>query len=273
MRALQFDEFGGPEVLHVADVPEPVPGDGQLRVAVRAVAVNPYDTKVRQGMFGGDLPKGTGMDVAGVTDAGEAVFGQASGPGAAEVAILANWARKPDSLSFEEAAGYVTACETAVRCLDTVGVKEGDVVAIAGAAGGVGSAAVQFAVARGARVIGTASEGNHDYLRELGAEPVAHGGIGDVRMDAGIDTAGRGAAAEMIERCDRVVTIADYEPPEGVRLTTRSSAWHALAEAAALHEQGRFSLPVAGVFSFEDAAEAHRRSETGHTRGKLILVP
>ena len=141
---------------------------------MRAVAINPFDTKVRRGVMGGDLPKGTGMDVAGVADDGTAVFGAAAGPGAAEYAVLAHWATKPDSLSFEEAAGYVTACETAVRCLDLIDVGDGDTVVIVGASGGVGSAAVQFAVARGARVIGTASAGNHDYLRELGAEPTTH---------------------------------------------------------------------------------------------------
>ena len=280
MRALQYTEFGGPEVLRIADVPVPEAGPDQVRIEVRAAAVNPADTKKRRGLWGGDLPVIPGFDAAGVVEGtGERVFGAAAGGACAEQAVLAHWAAMPEDLSFEEAAGFVTTAETAVRSLDLVGVREGATVVIVGASGGVGSAAVQFAVARGARVIGTTSPANHDYLRALGAEAVAHDALSDVsgRVDAGFDTAGRGAVSTLIELtgdASRVVTIADFDAGElGAHVTSRPSAWHALQEAADLYAAGRFSIPVADVYAFEDAAEAHRRSEEGHVRGKLILVP
>ena len=158
-----------------------------------------------------------------------------------------------------------------------------------GAAGGVGQAAVQFAIADGAgTVIGTASEGNHDYLRTLGVTPTTYGeGLADrVRalapqgVDLAFDTAGRGVLPALIEITGdpgKVVTIASYDAADyGVLLTAgggEARSWDALAKAADLFEQGRFSLPVAQSFPFDQAAEAHRVSEGGHVRGKLVLVP
>ncbi len=287
MRALQFSETGDPDVLHVADIPEPHAGDGQVRVVVRAVAVNPFDWKLRSGMVDVDLPRTLGDDVAGIVDeigagvedvaVGDAVFGRAVRAGAAEYAVVEHFVAKPDGLSLEQAAGFVMGAETATRSLDEVGVGEGDTVVIAGASGGVGSAAVQLAVARGARVIGTSSARNHDYLRELGAEPIDHDGIKDVEgpVDAGLDLAGKGAVADLIELTgdpDKVVTIADFSD-HGARLSTKATAWHGLGVVAGLYEQGRFTLPVAQTFALEDAAEAHRLSEDGHVRGKLVLIP
>lgn len=295
MRALQFSAFGDPDVLTVVDAPEPHAGPGRLRVAVRAVAVNPVEWKQRRGFMGGDLPRIPGTDVAGVVDevgdgvegvrAGDAVFGSAVGDGYAELVVLQAFAIKPDGLSFEEAAGFVMASETAVRALDVVGVGDGTTLVIAGAAGGVGGAAVQLAVARGARVIGTASEDNHDYLRSLGAEPTTYGDgqVDRIRalapdgVDAGFDTAGKGAVADLIEltgNADAVVTIADFGE-HGAHITSGSEgrSWQALDTAAQLWSEGRFSLPVAATYAFEDAPEAHRVSEAGHVRGKLILTP
>jgi NADPH:quinone reductase-like Zn-dependent oxidoreductase len=297
MRALMFDEYGPPDVLHVAEAPEPHAARGQIRVAVRAVAVNPIDCKIRRGgMMEVELPYIGGGDVAGVVDevgdgvsdvaVGDAVFGGATGAGAAEHAVLQAGATKPDDLSFEQAAGFVTAAETAVRAMDLVAVGEGSVLVIAGAAGGVGSAGVQLALARGARVIGTASEGNHDYLRSLGAEPTTYGdGLADRvraladRVDAGFDTAGKGAVRDLIELTGdpaKVVSIADFGAAElGAHVTSggEGRSWHALQQAADLYTAGRFSLPVAQTFAFADAAEAHRLSEDGHVRGKLVLTP
>jgi NADPH:quinone reductase-like Zn-dependent oxidoreductase len=299
MRAVQFDETGGPEVLHIAEVEEPHAGPGQIRVAVRAAALNPFDHKLRSGAAGSAQgPVTTGLDAAGVVDevgegvqgvsAGDEVFGSAKGGAAAEHAVLTHWARKPASMSFEEAAGLTTAVETAQRALDTVGLKPGDTVLVNGAAGGVGQAAVQLARAEGAGlVIGTASEGNHEYLRSLGATPTTYGEGLPARVrelapdgvDLALDTAGRGVLPALVEITgdpQKVVTIASYDAADyGVHLTTggASRAWGALAHAAELFERGEFSLPVERVFSFEEAAEAHRLSETGHVRGKLVLVP
>lgn len=235
MKSIQYHEFGGPEVLQIVERPDPHPGPGQVRVAVRAVGINPIDWKMRRGLTGGDLPQGTGREVAGVVDElgdgvsdvtlGQEVFGfAAGGGGASEFALLADYAPIPASLEFAHAAGLPVAVETAVRTLDLLGVGEGSTVLINGAAGGVGGAAVQIAVARGAGVIGTASEPNHAYLRSLGAEP------------------------------------------------TTERAVHALREIGGLIASGRFAQPVAGTFAFEEAAEAQRVSENGHVRGKLILL-
>lgn len=299
MRAVQFDETGGPEVLHVAEVEEPHAGPGQIRVAVRAAGINPFDHKQRSGAAGGAQGTvTTGLDAAGVVDevgdgvdgvaAGDEVFGSAKGGAAAEYAVLTHWARKPPSMSFEEAAGLTTAVETAQRALDTVGLKPGDTVLVNGAAGGVGQAAVQLALAEGAgAVIGTASEGNHDHLRALGATPTTYGEGLPARVrelapdgvDLALDTAGRGVLPALVEITgdpQKVVTIASYDAADyGVHLTTGGAtrAWSALAHAAELFERGEFRLPVERAFPFEQAAEAHRLSETGHVRGKLVLVP
>jgi NADPH:quinone reductase-like Zn-dependent oxidoreductase len=279
---------GGP------DVDEPHAGPGQIRIAVRAASVNPIDWKKRSGMMQLDLPYVPGHDAAGVVDevgdgvdgvaAGDEVFGFTAGGGGgyAEFAVLDSWAAKPAELSFEEAAGYPVAVETATRVLDLLG--DGETIVINGATGGVGTAAVQLARARGLRVIGTASESNHDTLRALGAEPTTYGdGLAErVRAlggaDLAFDVAGFGAVPALIEITgspDKVVTIAQYDAGElGVRISGGSRAGeYALAEAAELAAQGKFSLPVARTFSFDEAAEAHRASQDGHVRGKLVLVP
>ena len=296
MRAVRFSEFGGPEVLHVEEVEEPHPGPGRIRVAVRAAGVNPFDNKVRRGMFGGELPKVPGLEAAGVVEevgegvegagAGDEVFGFAVGGAAAEHALLDDFARKPAGMPFEVAGGLPVAVETAVRVLDELGVADGHTLVVNGAAGGVGTAAVQFARARGARVIGTASERNHDFLREIGAEPTTYGegmvervrALAPGGVDRAFDTAGKGALPELVELTgtpDHVMTIADFNAAElGVRVSTGAErAVRALGQAAELFEAGGLRMPVARTFPFEDAADAHRVSEEGHVRGKVVLVP
>jgi len=298
MRAVQFSQFGGPEVLELVELPDPHPAAGQIRVAVRAAGVNPIDWKIRTGAMGGALPQRTGQEVAGVVDevgegvsdvvAGDEVFGSAVGGGAAELALLAHYARIPPSLDFAAAAALPVAVETAIRTLDLLGVDEGMTVLVNGAAGSVGQAAVQFARERGARVIGTASPGNHEFLRSLGAEPTTYGeGLADrVRalapegVDRALDAAGGGALPALVELTggsEHVVTIADFQGAEqtGVKATGgpgTERAWRALAAATELIEAGRFSLPVAQTFPLDQIAEAHRLSETGHVRGKLVLL-
>jgi NADPH:quinone reductase-like Zn-dependent oxidoreductase len=297
MKAVQFAEFGGPEVLQVADVEEPHPGPGQVRIKVKAVGVNPAEWKARRGMFGGPLPRIPGSDVSGVVDEvgegvsgvspGDEVFGFAIGRAYAEYAVMDHFVPKPAEMSWEESAGIPVTAETAVRVLDTLGVGPGDTLLIKAAAGGVGTAAVQIARGRGVEVIGTASEANQDYLRELGAIPTTYGpGLVDrVRqlapqgVDYAFDAAGRGALPDLIEitgSADRVVTIADYGGAQehGVRLSgsQRGRALHAFDEVVNLYRDGRFSVPIAQTFRLEDAAEASRISEEGHVRGKMILL-
>lgn len=297
MRAIQFKRFGGPEVLEVVELPEPHATAKQVRVAVKAVGINPVDWKLRQGMMGGELPRGTGLEVAGVVDevgdetsgvaVGDAVFGSTQN-GAAEFAVLEHYAPIPGSLDFAGAAGLSVAVETATRTLDLLDVGEGQTVLVNGAAGVVGSSTVQLARERGAKVIGTASAVNHDYLRSLGATPTTYGEglVERVRelapdgVDRAIDDAGGGALPALVELAggpEHVVTIADYEGAQntGVRMTggpDSKRAWYALAEIGELIDAGRFSLPVAQAFPLEQIADAHRLSETGHVRGKLVLL-
>jgi NADPH:quinone reductase-like Zn-dependent oxidoreductase len=302
MKAVTFTEYGGPEVLHVAEADEPHPGPGQIRIAVRAAGVNPLDWKARSGALRDVMPVSfpviDGRESAGVVDevgpdvtdvaAGDEVFGFAVGGAAAEYVLLDAYARKPAGLSWEEAAGLPVAVETSVRVFTVLGgLGEGQTIVINGAAGGVGSAAVQLAVARGARVIGTASERNHDFLRSLGAEPTTYGdglvervrALAPEGVDLAFDTAGRGGVPDLITLTGdpaRVATIADFAAAAlGVKVTGGGDfrATEALGEAAELIEAGRLRLPVARTFTFAEAPEAHRVSQDGHVRGKLILVP
>jgi NADPH:quinone reductase-like Zn-dependent oxidoreductase len=300
MKAAQFSQFGGPEVLEIVDLPDPHPGPGQIRIAVHAVGVNPSDWKARKGLMpGGELPQTAGHEVAGVvdevgdgvTDVGVAdrVFGFADGgAGAAELALLSRYAPIPSSLGFAEAAGLPVAVETATRALDELGVQAGSTLLISGASGGVGSAAVQLAVARGARVIGTASPANQEYLRSLGAEPVVYGAglvervraIAPHGVDKALDVAGSGVLPELIELAggaDHVRTIADFAGAKehGVTFSRGSDAGralHAIGDIGELIESGLFSLPVSQTFPLADIAEAQRVSEDGHVRGKLVLL-
>jgi NADPH:quinone reductase-like Zn-dependent oxidoreductase len=300
MRAVQFNNYGGPDVLHVGDLAEPHAGAGQVRVTVRAVGVNPIDWKRRSGAMAQfmpvEFPSIPGEEVAGVVDevgdgvddvaVGDEVFGFAVGGGAAEYALVDHYAGKPAGLSWAEAAGLSAVAETAVRALDLLGVVADQTVLVNGAAGGVGTAAVQFARARGARVIGTASEANHEFLRTLGAEPTTYdeGMVDRVRqlapdgVDRALDTAGRGALVDLIEITgspDNVVTTADFNATEhGVRVTSAADkrAWEALGQAARLYEAGRFSMHVEQAFPLDQAPEAQRISQAGHVRGKLVLI-
>lgn len=298
MQAVQFAEYGGPEVLRLVEVDEPHAGEGQVRVAVRAAGVNGIDWKIRAGYMGGGTPlaepAGTGMDAAGVVDevgegvsdvaVGDAVFGMGSAT-LAEYAVLSTWVMKPSGMSFEEAAGYPVPVETAIRILDQIGVQQGETLLVSGAAGGVGSSVVQIARQRGVDVIGTASERNQEHLRSLGATPTTYGpGLVDrVRalapngVDAALDIAGSGVIPELIELtgdASKVLSIADFTAPEqGAQIsTTSTNTAGAMEEAARLFTEGAFSLPVAKTFPLEEAAEAQATSQAGHVAGRLIVT-
>jgi NADPH:quinone reductase-like Zn-dependent oxidoreductase len=298
MKAARFSQFGGPEVLEIAELPDPHPGPGQIRIAVRAAGVNSSDWKKRQGLMDQQLPQTLGYEAAGIVDelgegitdaaVGDRVFGFTGMEGAqAELAVLSYYAPIPPSLDFPDAAALPAAIETATRALDQLAVVAGSTLLINGASGNIGSAAVQLAVARGARVIGTASPANHDYLRSHGAEPVAYGQglIGRVRrlapegVDLALDVAGNGILPELIQLTgspEQVVTIADFDGAKEHAVTfsrgDTGRAVHVLAEIGGLIESGHFSLPVAQTFPLADIAQAHRVSEAGHGRGKLVLL-
>ncbi|MBQ0951257.1 NADP-dependent oxidoreductase [Streptomyces coelicoflavus] len=307
MRALRFPEYGPPSVLEIADVPEPHAGPGRIRIAVKVSGVTPADCGVRSGglrdVMPVNLPHVLGVDAAGVVDEvgvgvsgvgpGDEVFGIVDladrGGANADHAVLAVWASKPDALSWEQVGGAAN-IETATRVLDQLKVTVGTVLLIEGAAGGVGTVAAQLAVARGAIVVGTASADNHAFLAELGAAATTYGpGLRErvatlvpAGVDVVLDCAGSGSLPELVDLAggpDRVVTIADLGAAKhGVHLSRSMGpgadrqAVEGLAQAAALAEQGRFTVPVAAAFPLEDAADAHRLSETGHARGKIVLT-
>jgi NADPH:quinone reductase-like Zn-dependent oxidoreductase len=298
MKAARFSQFGGPEVLEIVDLPDPHAGPGEVRIAVRAAGINASDWKKREGLMDDELPQTLGYEAAGVVDEvgegvvgvtiGDRVFG-ASGDGAAqaELAVLSFFAPIPPSLDFADAAALPAAVETATRSLDQLGVRSGSTVLINGASGSVGGAAVQLAVVRGARVIGIAGPANQEYLRSLGADPVVYGeglvervrALAPEGVELALDVAGNGVLPELIELtgdAERVVTIADFlgARERGVRFSSGDAgrAVNALDEIGELIESGRFSLPVAKTFPLAEIAEAHRVSENGHLRGKLVLL-
>ncbi len=300
MRALQFTTYGGPEVLTWAEAPDPHAGPGQIRIAVRAASVNPIDWTLMSGALSGgqplDGPGYLGFDAAGVVDeVGEGVTGVSVGDDVlgrgsntqAGYAVLDSWAAKPSSVDWAVAAAAGVAGEKAERGLRLLGVKAGDTVFVDGGAGGVGATAVQLAVARGATVIASASEANHDYLREIGATPVLYGegvvarvqAAADGPVDAVFDVVGKTPVEDLVSLApepSQVVSIANFDAGRaGARVTGGSEdsrPVEALALVADLLSQSTLVIKVQ-TFPFERAAEAYRISQEGHLRGKLVLVP
>ncbi|QIS02164.1 zinc-binding dehydrogenase [Nocardia brasiliensis] len=296
MKAVRFAEYGGPEVLDLTEIAEPHPGPGQVRIAVRAAGVNPHDWRTRAGQFRRirpiDLPSGVGQDAAGVVDeVGDGVTDveigtQVLGRGTntyAEFAVLSSWARIPDGVGFAEAAGYPSVVETALRTLRMVDVRAGQTLLVSGAAGGVGSAVLQIARERGITVIGTAGAANLDYVRGLGALATTYGDgwvervrrLG--RVDAALDLNGTGVLRGLLDLTgspDKVVTIADLEAPMlGIRFAgVGGSMPDALAVAVDLIARKKLYIPVAQSYSLADAAAAHADSQSGHTRGRRVLL-
>ena len=300
MRALQFRAYGGPEVLEWAEAPDPHAGQGQIRIAVRAASVNPIDWKAISGAMSVGQPMFDtgylGYDAAGVVDevgdgvtgvaVGDEVFGRGRNT-QAEYPVLDSWAVKPPSVDWAVAAAAGVAGETGERGLRLLDVNAGDTLFVDGGAGGVGAATVQMALARGAKVIASSSEANHDYLREIGATPVLYGeGVAErVRaaaggpVDAVFDVAGKTPAEELISLApepSQMVSIANFAAGQaGARVTgggADSRPMEALAQVADLLAQNKLVIKVQ-TFPFDRAAEAYRISQAGHVRGKLVLVP
>lgn len=304
MFAVQFDRFGPPEILAVGTRPEPHAGPAEVRVRATAAGVSPVDLALRAGLSPSRnqlvLPHVPGVDAAGVIDevgagvdgfeVGDEVFGSVNvarlGGASAQFAVLAFWAAKPVSMPWAAAGAAGTSIETATRALDVLGAGEGTTVLIDGAAGGVGSIAVQLAVARGARVIGTARPGSHGFLASLGAIPVTYGdGLAErVRdlapVDLALDVAGAGSLGALVAITGdpaAVITLADFTgPARGVRLSLgqyggEPDGRHGLAVAAALSAQGRLRVPVREVFPAARAAAAHAAAAQAPRQGKIVL--
>jgi NADPH:quinone reductase-like Zn-dependent oxidoreductase len=300
MRALQYSAYGGPEVLEWKQAPDPHAGPGQIRISVQAASVNPIDWKQLGGFLAGGQPMvGTGYlgyDAAGVVDevgegvtdvsVGDDVLGRGQNT-QAEYAVLGSWVAKPSSVDWAVAAAVGVAGETSERVLRLLDVTSGDTLFVDGGAGGVGAVAVQMALARGARVIASSSEANHDYLREIGAIPVLYGegsidrvlAAAGGQADAVFDVAGKTPVEELIRLApepSQVVTIANFAAGEaGARVTgggDDSRPMEAMALVAELLVQNKLVVKVQ-TFPFDRAAEAYRISQGGHVRGKLVLVP
>jgi NADPH:quinone reductase-like Zn-dependent oxidoreductase len=308
-RTVVAEAYGGPEVLVLQDIELPEPGQGQVLVDVRAAGTNPIDYKLYGGEMGRDpakLPMPVGGEVAGVvavitpgaagytgplTVGDEVIVTNISGGYSERVlAEASDVGHKPASLSFEQASGLLLVGGTAWHLLTKTQVGTGDTVLIHGASGGVGLMAVQLAVARGAKVIATASPARHDQLREYGAEPVAYGeGLADrVRaigpVDAALDLVGTDEAldtsVELVADRGRIATIAGFVHAGelGIAVLTGADGGQEIRDAAraeliALAAAGTLIVTVDRTFALEEASEAHRYLQTGHARGKVVLVP
>ncbi|GAB2685039.1 NADP-dependent oxidoreductase [Saccharopolyspora gloriosae] len=300
MRAVRYHEYGGVEELVVEQAPEPHPGAGEIRIRVAAAGVNPVDWKVRSGaardFLTVELPAIPGRDAAGVVDeigtgvsgvnVGDRVFGLGGVTGAsAESAVLSAWAAAPDTWDDAQAASAGLASVTAIGGLNPLGPLEGRTLLVEGGAGGVGSAAIEIAIARGATVIATAGERNHAYLASLGAVPTTYGpglaervgALAPGGVDAALDTAASGSLADLVAIVGdpaRVSTVADQAGAArlGAHQANAENNPAYLAEAAELGAQGRYTPQVERTFSLDELAEAHSYVERGHTRGKVAIL-
>ena len=302
-RAVRFTEYGDVDVLDVVEVARPVPGPGQVLVRVRAAGINIGEAKIRQGLMAerwpSTFPSGQGSDFAGVVDEiGSDVTGLAVGDevlgftdnraSQADDVVVGpdNLVAKPPTVPWEVAGSLFVAGTTAYAAVRAVSVGDGDTVVVAGAAGGVGSIAVQLASMRGATVIGLASEPNHGWLRDHGVVPVSYGDgvverINRVagHVDAFIDTFGAGyveLAIELGVDPARIDTIADFAAVKrfGVKGDGNAAAAdrRVLAELADLVATGRLEVPIAATYPLAEVRDAYRELAGGHVHGKIVLL-
>jgi NADPH:quinone reductase-like Zn-dependent oxidoreductase len=305
-RAVRYDQFGGIDVLRVDEVERPIPGDGQVLVRVKAAGINPSEAAIRTGavakLFPSTFPSGQGSDLAGVIEeVGPGVDGFSTGDevigftqqraSQAELVLVeaGDLTRKPEKVRWEVAGGLYVIGVTASGAVQSVHLREGETVVISGAAGGVGSLAVQLARRTGATVIGLASEGNHAWLKSHGVIPVAYGdGVeGRIRaaapggVDAFIDAFGGGyveLALALGVAADRIDTIADFAAAAkyGVKTdggTAAGPGARVLADLAGLIADGHLEVPIANVYPLAQVREAYTELERRHTRGKIVLRP
>jgi len=306
-KAVQFDSYGGIDVLQVREVPRPVPGAGEVLVEVKAASINPSEAVIRSGalhhMFPATFPSGQGSDLAGVVaelgpDAsdfavGDEVIGfsMRRSSHAEYVTVPANQLTpRPAKVPWEVAGSLFVAGVTAYAAVRSVQLAPGSTVVIAGAAGGVGSIAVQLARRSGATVLGIAGPSNDAWLAGHGVVPVNYGDNLPARLraaaksghiDALLDFFGGGYVAMAVQDLklspDKVDTIADFEAVKRFGVQSKGGADAAsaavVAELAELVERGELEVPIAGVFALDDVREAFRQVELRHTRGKLVLRP
>ena len=304
-RAVRFDQYGGLEVLKVVDVDRPTPGPGKVLVRVKAAGINPGEASIRKGLFAerwpSTFPSGQGSDLAGVVEQ--------VGPGVANVAVgdevigftndrasqaefvlveSSNVVPRPANVSWEQAGTLFVAGTTAYAAVRSVALNAGDTVVVSGAAGGVGSIAVQLARNAGAKVIGLAGDGNRKWLADHGVIPISYGdGVEDRiraasggKVDAFIDTFGGGyveLAIKLGVAPNRIDTIIDFAAAAKYGVKTEGSFEAAtagvLGELAGLMAAGRLEIPIAKVYPLAEVRDAYRDLEKRHTRGKIVLEP
>jgi NADPH:quinone reductase-like Zn-dependent oxidoreductase len=292
---------GGPEVLTTIEIDEPTAAPGQVRIKVRTAGVQPIDLTIRQGRTPPGMtvqyPQVLGNEFAGTVDqVGADVTGFAVGDAVLGFQTLGCYAQyvvvggdqivaKPPGMTWEIAGGLPGAGQTAHTAIEELGVRAGDTLLVHGAAGAVGTVAVQLARLAGAAVIGTASEPNHEYLRSLGVVPVTYGdGLAErVRqlapqgVDVSLDAAGPDAlraAVELVADRRRIATIVAFElaPQLGVRFLRSQRSAARLVQLVRLVDEGSVRIHLRGTYPLERAADAHRELATGHGRGKVVLA-
>jgi len=303
-KAVRFDEYGGVDVLKVIDVPRPVPASGQVLVQVKATGINPGEAKIREGLlharFPATFPSGEGSDLAGIVaatgpgvtgfSAGDEVIGFTNNRASHAQYVLAeaeNLTPKPAGVPWEAAGSMFVTGATAYAAVRAVTLTEGDTVVVSGAAGGVGSIAVQLARRAGATVIGLASAANHEWLRGHGITPVTYGdGVADrirkaaSKVDAFVDTFGGDyvqIALDLGVQPARIDTIANFEAVGKYGVKGDGSAAGAsagvLAVLAWLVAAGELAFPIEAAYPLDQVQDAYRRLEQGRVRGKIVLLP
>ncbi|HKO25199.1 MAG TPA: NADP-dependent oxidoreductase [Chloroflexota bacterium] len=304
MKAVRYQEYGGPDVLEVVDVPDPSPGRGEVVVRVVTAGTNPGESAIRSGVmkevFPADFPEGQGSDLAGVISSvgdgvedmavGDAVIGMSDSRNAhAEYALLSadQMTPKPEGLEWAVAGSLYVVGATAEVMMRAVRPEEGETVIVSGAAGGVGTLVTQLAMRAGARVIAVASEPNHEALRGWGAEPLSYGDGLEERIrslapdgvQALLDAYGGGyveLALGMGVPADRIETIIDYDAVQrhgvhGDGMSTLEDPRPVIARLAELLASGELELPIKARFPLEQVSDAYREVENRHGLGKIVL--
>ncbi|WP_028778173.1 NADP-dependent oxidoreductase [Shimazuella kribbensis] len=302
MKAVAISTYGSPDVLQIMEFETPQAGSGQVRVRIKAAGIQPFDTAVRSTGWeppGLEIqyPQILGNEFAGIIDqVGTGVTDFSIGNEVLGWALLACYAEyvvvsvnqivpKPQNMSWEEAGAITASGQTAHTALKALGVRKGDTVLIHAAAGGVGTIAVQLALAWGATVIGTASNRNHDYLRSLGAIPVTYGeglvervgALAPDGVDVAFDAAGEDAlraSMELVKNKNRIGTIVSFDLAQklGVQIIRSERTVERLMELIELYDQGKLNIHIRKSFSLHQAADAHKEMEAGHGRGKIVLT-
>jgi NADPH:quinone reductase-like Zn-dependent oxidoreductase len=305
-KAVQYDQFGHVDVLKIVELTKAEANKGEVLVKVKAAGINPGETSIREGFlqkqFPSTFPSGQGSDFAGVVEsvgsdvanfeAGDEVIGFSNNRNSQAEYVLVKpdqLVSKPSKISWEQAGGLFVAGTTAYAAVRAVGLKEGQIVIVSGAAGGVGSLAVQIAKKHGAKVIGIASEHNFEWLKKHGITPVSYDGnieenlktaLKGQKADAFIDLSGKGYVELAIKLGipnDRINTIIDFAAVEKYKVKAEGSAAastaEVLGEVAKMINDGDLELPIAKTYPLSQVKDAYTELEKRHTHGKIVLIP